>query len=352
MRRTLPIYVTASKDRHGKVRYRYRRTGQKPYSFKSPVGSADFRLEYQECLAGFAAPRVVAGEARAAKGSFDELICQFYRSSEWAKPSQSTKTTYRGIIERFRAKHGHRQVSELRFVHVDRILAQMAATPAAANNLRKILLRLMEFAIKIEMAQKNPVKATRSFPTNTDGWHAWTDAEIERFEERHPLGTMARLAFALMFYTGQRRSDVVRLGRQHVKGGKVSVSQQKTGAKLLIPVHTELAAAIKAMPKHDHLTFLVTAFGKPFSVAGFGNWFRDRCDEAGLHQCSAHGLRKAISRQMAEMGVTHSQGKSVTGHVTDKEFTRYAQAADQVILAEQAMANLERGLAKNQASQT
>ena len=145
----------------------------------------------------------------------------------------------------------------------------------------------------------------------------------------------------------QRRSDVVRIGRQHIKDGKVALAQQKTGVKLLIPVHTELTSAIEAMPKHEHLTFLVTSFGKPFTPAGFGNWFRDRCDEARLPQCSAHGLRKAISRRMAEMGLTHSQGKSVTGHVTDKEFTRYSRAADQVVLAEQAMANLESGLAKN-----
>lgn len=346
-RRTLPTHVSAYKDRHGKLRYRFRRKGQKPYSFKSRPGSPDFINEYQACLAQITAPAIVPGSGRAAKGSFNELIARFYRSSAWATPSDSTKATYRGIIERFRNEHGHRLVAEMKFIHVDAILAARATTPAAANNLRKVLNRLLDYAVKIEMTDRNPVAATKAFTMNPDGFHTWTDAEIAKFEARHPLGTKARLALALMLYTGQRRSDAIRMGRQHIKNGKIYVQQKKTGAKLLIPLHSELKTTIDAMPPHEHLNFLVTEFGKPFTAAGFGNWFRDRCDEAGLPQCSAHGLRKAISRRMAEAGLSHSQGKAVTGHVTDKEFSRYSRAADQETLAEQAMANLESRLAKN-----
>lgn len=346
MRRTLPIYVSSYADRHGKLRYRFRRAGQQPYAFKSKPGTAEFLNEYHACLDGTTAPAIVPFANRAVHGSFDDLITRFYRSAEWAAPSHSSRTTYRGIIERFRDKHGHRMVAEMRFVHVDSILASMVKTPAAANNFRKVLIRLMDFAVRIEMAERNPARSTRAFKTNAEGWHTWSEEEIERFERRHPIGTKARLALALLLYTGQRRSDVVTIGRQHIKGGKITLIQQKTGAKLVIPVHSALNAAIAAMPPSDHLTFMVTAYGKPFSPAGFGNWFRDRCDEAGLRQCSAHGLRKAISRRMAEIGLSHSQGKAVTGHVTDKEFTRYSRAADQSVLAEQAMANLESRLAK------
>ena len=88
----------------------------------------------------------------------------------------------------------------------------------------------------------------------------------------------------------------------------------------------------------SNMTFLVTEYGKlPFSAAGFGNWFRDRCNEAGLPQCSAHGLRKAASRRLAEVGCSNQQIKAVTGHVTDKEVSRYTAAADQERLAEQAI---------------
>src|SRR6516165_9858901 len=50
----------------------------------------------------------------------------------------------------------------------------------------------------------------------TTGYPTWSEAEIARFEAKHPIGSKARLAFALLLYTGQRRGDIVRLGRQHM----------------------------------------------------------------------------------------------------------------------------------------
>ena len=87
------------------------------------------------------------------------------------------------------------------------------------------------------------------------------------------------------------------------------------------------AVAFRRLPSRpvtlhfQHLTFLTTSFGKPFTEKGFGNGFRDRCDEADLTQCSSDGLRKAISRRMAEIGLSHSQAKAITGHITDKEYS-------------------------------
>lgn len=87
--------------------------------------------------------------------------------------------------------------------------------------------------------------------------------------------------------------------------------------------------------------FLVTEFGAPFSVAGFGNKMREWCDQAGLPHCSAHGLRKAMSRRLAESGASDSQGRSVTGHKKDQTFRYYAAEANWKSLADDAMANLE-----------
>jgi integrase/recombinase XerD len=71
-----------------------------------------------------------------------------------------------------------------------------------------------------------------------------------------------------------------------------------------------------------HLTFLVTANGKPFTSGDFGWWFRQRCNEAGLKHCSAHGLRKATASQLAERGATTHEIMAVTGHQTLADFYR------------------------------
>ncbi len=103
----------------------------------------------------------------------------------------------------------------------------------------------------------------------------------------------------------------------------------------------EAVAAIEAMPITGIGHFLVTQFGKPFTSAGFGNWFRERCNDAGLPQCSAHGLRKAMSRKLAESGATTLQGRAVTGHKTDRMFSYYAENANREGLADDAMATLQ-----------
>lgn len=340
-KRWLPRYVSEFHDRHGKPRYRFRRKGQETYYFKSAPGTPAFGDEYGACMEGVAAPAIDVGADRTTPGSFNDLLARFYRSPEWLDPSDRTRAVYRGVLEAFRRDHGHRMVAELQVRHVEAILAKKADTPTAANILRKLLARLMAFAIRQGMRRDNPVTPTRPYKVRSEGFHTWAEDEIARFEARHRVGTRARLALALMLYTGQRRSDVVRMGRQHIEAGRIRVRQQKTGTLLAITVHPHLLECIAAMPA-DHLTFLTTAQGRSFSPAGFGNWFRQRCDEAGLPHCSAHGLRKAAARRLAELGLSNQLIKSVTGHKSDSEVARYTRGADQVALADQAIAALAR----------
>jgi len=336
-RKRLPKYVSEFADRHGKIRVRFRRKGQADYYFKSVAWTPEFMQEYQACLDREAAPAIQPGINRAKPGSFNALIAAYYGSPEFTGLRPSTQTTYRGIIERFRAQHGDKRVAAIERKHIKAIIGGMSDRPAAANNLLDRLKALMGLAVDIGMRKDDPTVRLRGYPTKGDGFHTWTEEEIAQFEGRHEIGTKARLALALMLFTGQRRSDAVVMGRQHIEGDTIKVSQQKTSAKLRIPLHPELRQIIEATPI-ENMTFLTTAYGKPFTPAGFGNWFRDRCDEAGLKHCSAHGLRKAAARRLADAGCSNQQIKSITGHKTDREVSRYTAAADQRRLATEAMA--------------
>ena len=90
----------------------------------------------------------------------------------------------------------------------------------------------------------------------------------------------------------------------------------------------------------DNLTFLSTAHGKPFTVAGFGNAFHDWCKAAGLKDRSAHGLRKAAARRFAEAGCTTKQIAAITGHKTLSEVERYTASAEQERMAREAISRL------------
>ena len=225
--------------------------------------------------------------------------------------------------------------------HVKAIIGDKSDRPGAANNLLKALRVLLRHAIDMGLIHDNPARNVRKFAMNAEGFHSWSESDVENFEAKHGPGTRAQLALSLLLYTGQRRSDVVRMGWQHIDGNLLSVTQDKTGAFLKVPVHPRLTAAINSMPR-TNLTFLLTEAGAPFSAAGFGNWFRDRCNEAGLPHCSAHGLRKACATRLANAGCTPEQIKAITGHKTLSEVARYTKAADQERNAKQALANLLR----------
>jgi integrase len=190
--------------------------------------------------------------------------------------------------------------------------------------------------IEIGMRSDDPTRDIQAIRVKTTGYHSWSEDEIAQFEQRHPVGTTARLALALLLFTGQRRSDVIRMGRQHIRDNVLQVRQSKTGVELMIPVHADLHTAITACAG-AHLTLLVTESGKPFAAGGFGNWFRKQCDRAGLPHCSAHGLRKAACRRLAEAGCSPHEIGAISGHATLKEIVRYTKAVDQRQLAHAAM---------------
>jgi integrase len=281
---------------------------------------------YQAALADDL-PREI-GAARTKPGSINALVVRFYSSARFTRLAPLTRSTYRNIIERFRTDHGNKAIASLKRDHVRRMIDARATTPAAANHFLGMIGALMRLAVEIGWREDDPTYGIKKVRVSSSGFHSWTEAEIAAFEARHPVGTKARLAFDLLLYTAQRRGDVVRMGRQHLAGGFLTVRQHKTGAALEIPIHTALSVSLAAAPG-DHLAFLTTAFGKPYTAPGFGNWFRERCDEAGLPECSAHGLRKAAARRLAEAGCSAHQIMAITGHKTPAEAERYTRAADQ-----------------------
>jgi integrase len=273
--------------------------------------------------------------------SIAAVITAYYGHNEFLTYAGSTRQMRRRILEKIRQKEGEKPIRRLDPPAIEARLSQQK--PQNAKNWLKALRGLMKFAKAKGLISADPTAGIK-IRVKTGRIHTWDEAEIERYEKRHPVGTKARLAMALMLYTGQRRSDVVKLGPQHVRGGTVFVRQKKTKMEqhdevLEIPVHPELVRVIEAS-QIGNLAFLVTEFGKPFTAAGFGNRFRQWCDEAGLAECSAHGLRKAICRRLAEAGCSAPQIASISGHRSLAEVQRYVEAADRAKMAQDALAKL------------
>jgi integrase len=325
-----PKYVHGFIDRHGKPRFYFRRSGFKKVALPGLPWSPGFMAAYEAALAG---QPLEIGSARVKPGTVRALSVSYFNSIAFRSLKPSTQSVYRNIIERLceqldknGSKLGDKRASTLRREHVVKLMAARAEKPESANALRKVFRAMMKHAVEIGLRADDPTRDVKAIRVRSNGYHSWTDAEIDQFETKHSLGTRARLAPALLLYTGQRRSDVVVMGRQHIRDGLLFIRQMKTGTELAIPVDPTLDRIIADTPT-EHLTFLTTAFGRPFTAAGFGNWFRDKCNAAGLPHCSAHGLRKAAARRLAEAGCTEHEIGAITGHASLREITRYTKAA-------------------------
>lgn len=154
-------------------------------------------------------------------------------------------------------------------------------------------------------------------------FHTWTEDEIGLFEKRWPVGTRERLAFALHLFTGQRVSDVSHMDDQDIGTGQIAVTQMKTGEKLLIPMHPDLAAILAATPTTFGV-LLKTSFRKPFTEKGLANYMAGAIGASGApDHCVNHGLRKAAARRLAEAGCTVHEIMAIAGHRTLAEVERY-----------------------------
>ncbi len=351
-------------DRHGKVRRYFRRLGFKQVALPGLPGSAEFMAAYEAALAGMTAPRHEIGASRTKPGTINAAIVAYYAHATFTDLAPATQRMRRNILERFRAQHapsnqtyGDKHVATLPPDAIERLLARMK--PFAQRNWLKTLRGLMRFAVDARLRDNDPTREIElRRNARTSGHLTWGADEIARYRDKHPIGTVARIALELMLNVAARRGDAYQLGRQHItKDGRLSWRPRKTrrstGRTVTVPILPELRAALDAMPASDALTFLTTDFGKPFaSGAAFGNKFADWCEEAGLQgvvgddgqtrNFRAHGLRKAACRRLAEHGCTAPEIMAVSGHSTLAQVQIYIDEADRARMAETAMRKLSR----------
>jgi integrase len=349
--------VQAFVDRRGNPRFYFRRKGYPRVALPGLPWSPHFMAAYQQVL-GDTPKLAQIGIDRVMPRSIRALAIAYYDSAAFKALNLSTQGVYRNIIDRFCREtdkegqtHGEKSAAKMKPKHVESLMDARAERPDSANGLRKVIRELMKVAVKLGWRDDDPTQGVKKIkPKKKGGYRRWPDAIIAQFEDRHHVGTKPRLAMALGLYTGQARQDVVLMGEQHItrefdpeQDQEVEIlnwirrkTESKTGFELAIPVHPELRRIIEATPS-ENLTFLVTEFGAPFTAAGFGNWFRDRCDEAGLRGYSFHGLRKSAATKLADVGCDPFEIAAITGHASLREVQRYTETRDRKRAARRAM---------------
>lgn len=343
-------YVCCDRDRHGNLRVYFRRRGRKVRLRSSP-GTAEFQAEYDAARA----PLVMG---RALPDTYRGLVARYTSSADFKGLDPTTQRQKQQVLEatclELLTPGGDRLVGDcpLRSFgrqHVRMLRDRKANQREAARHRLKTMSQMFEWALENDVlgVTRNPVRDVRyPKPLPGGGHHTWSRQEVAQFETHHVIGSKARLAFGLFYWTGLRISDVVRLGRQHVQeDGSFKVTLHKNRNRypmtLQLPCLPELREIIEAS-EVGAATLLVTDKGSRFSSAkSFANWFKKQCQRAGLPgHCSAHGLRKAGATIAAENGATVHELQAMFGWLTLKQAETYTKQAEQKRLAARGLQRL------------
>lgn len=314
-------------DRFGNVRWYFRLGKGKRTRLPGEWGSKEFAAEWRKCMSSEEAAPAPS------KHTLQWLVDKYVESAPFKVLSPSTQTVRHNILKGVCENGGKIILSQLTRTVIAAGRDRRADTPFAAISYLKVMSYLCDWAVDAGYMKENPAKGVKKPKAKTQGFKPWTAADIEAFYAKHPEGSKARLAMDLLLFTGLRRSDVYRIGPQHIKNGIIEFRASKNAQMTYSPVHPNLKVVL-SNHQTTHLAFLLTpVHGRPFkSAAAFGNWFGDVCVEAGVGG-RAHGLRKTLATVLAEAGNSNSELKARFGWKSDAMANLYTREANKKKLA-------------------
>jgi integrase len=342
MPRPRPPHLHREVSRHGRVVW-YVRIGKGPrIRLKAEFGSPDFDSEYRAAIAGEAEP----AKTEAPSGTLAWLIARYREVEAWSALSSATRNQREQIFRQVIASAGREQFSRITSDVIAAGRDRRAKTPFAARHFLETMRGLFKWAHSAKLVKVDPTAGVSKPPQKARvGYPPWTEEHVAAYEAHWPIGTRQRVWLDVLLYTGLRRGDAVRFGRQHVRKGLGSIKTEKSGFTITVtlPILPVLARTLEAGPCGD-LTFIAGERGQPFTKGSFGNLFREACRAAGVPG-SAHGVRKIAATTAANNGATVSQLKALFGWTGDAMPSLYTKTADRERLGREAghmLANIDR----------
>jgi integrase len=345
MPRPRPPHLHRQVTQHGKTVWYVRFGKGQRIRIHSAFGTSEFDCEYCAAIDGLPARFPSSKRSRGiVTGTLAWLVERYRETGAWTNLSLATRRQRENVLKHVLASAGRQPIEKITKATIvagrDR---RAKETPFQARHFLDAMRGLFRWAIDAGLVKVDPTASVSdpSFPTS-DGFPTWTEDDVAAFEKRWPIGTRQRVWLDVLLYTGLRRGDAVRFGRQHVRDGVGIIKTEKTGMEVTLPILSILAATLAAGPCGD-LAFICNKYGQPFTKESFGNAFKDACRAAGISGKSAHGLRKLGATRAANAGATESQLKAIFGWTNSRMPALYTQAADRRRLAKEAMHKLSAG---------
>jgi integrase len=314
----------------------YVRIGHGPRTrLRAEYGSPEFEAEYRAAISG----QPVARKREAAVGSLTWLFDRYRETTAWTALSFATRRQRENIMRGVLAQAGNEPVAAIKRAHIVAGRDRRAETPAQARHFLNAMRGLFRWALDAGHVKADPTLGVAN-PARPKGggFPVWTEDDVAQYEARWPIGTRERVWLDVLLYTGLRRGDAVKLGRQHARNGVATIQTEKTAVTVSVPILPALVATLAAGPCGE-LAFICGEGGKPLTKESFGNAFREACRKAGVRK-SAHGVRKIGATRAAENGATVAELEAIFGWQGGGMASLYTRAADRARLAKGAMSKL------------
>ena len=343
MPRPRPPHLRLQTTRHGKrVWYVRLRNGGPRTRLKADYGTEEFWRQYHAAITGELV--VQKPDAGARQGTLAWLIERYRETTSWTDLSHATRRNRENHFKKVVKTAGDKPYRAI--THADMVAGRdrRAATPAQARNFLDAMRGLFKWAKSAQHVALDPTEGVANPKRRKGaGFPIWTEADAEAYDKRWPIGTRERVWRDVLFYTGLRRGDAVRLGRQHVRDEVATLRTEKSRGEVTVylPILPILKRTLDAGPTGE-LAFICGKKGGALTKESFGNLFKDACIAAGIANKSAHGCRKIAATRAADDGATVAQLNAIFGWKGTAMASLYTEEADRKRLAREAMTKLSK----------
>jgi integrase len=285
------------------------RRGKGPRTrIRAEFGTPEFEGEYQAAIAEMPWRE----KSTTKEGTLAWLVERYRETGGWTDLSAATRRQRENIFRHVLESAGDEPFVKITTANIIAGRERRASMPDQARHFLDAMRGLFRWAVKAQMVKTDPTIGVDNPPRPAgDGFPPWTEDHVAAYEQRWPIGTRQRVWLDVLLYTGLRRGDAVRFGRQHVRNGIGSIKTEKTGTVVTLPILPVLAQTLAVGPCGD-LTFIAGENGRPLSKESFGNLFRKACRAAGVPG-SAHGVRKIAATRAANAGATVAELEAIFG---------------------------------------
>ena len=261
MPRPRPPHLHRQVTQHGKTVW-YVRIGKGPrVRIRAAFGTPEFDTEYQAAIAGLPA-RPTTSDDRAT-GTLAWLVERYRETTAWSSLSPASRRQRENILKHVLDSAGRQPIAKITTASI--MAGRDRRTAAQGRKFLDVMRGLFRWAVKARLVKADPTAGVDNPPApQSEGFVPWSIEDIAAYEARWPIGTRQRVWLDVLVYTGLRRGDAVRLGRQHIRNGVATIKTEKTDTPVTLPILPVLLKTLEVGPCGD-LTFIAGENGRPLT---------------------------------------------------------------------------------------